>query len=265
MVESWSDTLKTQSSNTAVFQKTNPRPRVSVYSQRIAAMSEVLASGVGGIGGFGRAYFRRRYTILFYSLLLTMVAAPLLASVGLGLNLIELFLATNLLAAVIPIGRRSGRRLLLVILIAALIIRFATGWLNQATLAEVSRMIWTVIALIAAGGALSFAFRARSIDREHVCAALSAYLLAGIFFGVFYWVLEQIWPGSFALTGEFSPNSAIYFSFVTLATLGYGDIVPRTDVARGLTIVEGVGGQLFLAVLVARLVSLYARGKETTQ
>ena len=55
--------------------------------------------------------------------------------------------------------------------------------------------------------------------------------------------------------------SAIYFSFVTLATLGYGDIVPRTDVARGLAIVEGVGGQLFLAVMVARLVSLYGRGQ----
>ena len=55
--------------------------------------------------------------------------------------------------------------------------------------------------------------------------------------------------------------SAIYFSFVTLATLGYGDIVPRTDVARGFAIVEGVGGQLFLAVLIARLVSLYARKK----
>ena len=75
-------------------------------------------------------------------------------------------------------------------------------------------------------------------------------------------MLEQISPGSFAPAGNFSRMSAIYFSFVTLATLGYGDIVPRSDVARGLAIVEGVGGQLFLAVLVARLVSLYTRGKE---
>ena len=54
----------------------------------------------------------------------------------------------------------------------------------------------------------------------------------------------------------------MYFSFVTLATLGYGDIVPRSDIARGLAIVEGVARQLFLAVLIARLVSLYSRGKE---
>jgi voltage-gated potassium channel Kch len=105
--------------------------------------------------------------------------------------------------------------------------------------------------------------RAVSVDAEHLYAALSAYLLAGIFFGLFYWVLEQSWPGTFAFAGKFSRMGALYFSFVTLATLGYGDIVPRTDVARGLAIVEGVGGQLFLAVLVARLVSLYGRGQET--
>jgi hypothetical protein len=187
----------------------------------------------------------------------------LFASIGFGRNLIELFLAVNLLAAVVPFDRRRERRLLLVILIAAFIIRLAADGLNEGTLTAASRMIWTVVALIAAGGALSFAFRARTIDREHVYAALSAYLLAGVFFGTFYWALEEIRPGSFTVSGDFSPSSAIYFSFVTLATLGYGDIVPRTEIARGLAIVEGVGGQLFLAVLIARLVSLYARGKGT--
>src|SRR5215813_233436 len=226
-------------------------------------MSEVVENRSGGFASLVFAYFKRHYALLFYSLLLTIAASPLLASIGFDTDLIDWFLAVNLLAAVIPISGFNERQLLLIIVIAALILRIATGWLNQATLAAASRMIWTVVALIAAGGALSFAFRARSIDREHVYAALSAYLLAGVFFGSFYWGLEQIQPGSFALTGDFSPSSAIYFSFVTLTTLGYGDIVPRTEVARGLAVVEGVGGQLFLAVLIARLVSVYARGKQT--
>jgi hypothetical protein len=51
--------------------------------------------------------------------------------------------------------------------------------------------------------------------------------------------------GTFAVTGDFSRMSAIYISFVTLATLGYGDIVPRTDVARGFAIVERVGVNFF--------------------
>lgn len=224
-------------------------------------MSQVPASKTGALAALRRAYFQRSYTILFYSLLFTMVAAPVSASMGLSGNLIELFLATNLLAAVIPMGGGSERRLLLIIVIVSLVLHFATGWLFQAPLAAASRMIWTVIALIAAGGALRFAIRARSVDREHVYAALSAYLLAGVFFGRSYWILEQIWPGSFTFAGDFSRAGAMYFSFVTLATLGYGDIVPRSDIARGLAVVEGVGGQLFLAVLIARLVSLYAGEK----
>jgi len=226
-------------------------------------MSEVVENRSGGFASLVFAYFKRHYALLFYSLLLTIAASPLVASVELGTDLIDWFLAVNLLAAVIPIAGRNERRLLPIIVIAALILRIATGWLNQATLAAASLMIWTVVALVAASEALSFAFRARSIEREHVYAALSAYLLAGVFFGSFYWVLEEIHPGSFTASGELSPSSAIYFSFVTLATLGYGDIVPRTGAARGLAIVEGVGGQLFLAVLIARLVSLYARGKQT--
>ena len=226
-------------------------------------MNKVFANETGAFAALGRAYFRRRYTILFYSLLLTMAAGPLFSSMGFSTNLIEVFLAANLVAAVIPIGSHRGRRLLpLGILIAALTIRLATGWLHQAILAAATLVIWTGLGLFAAAVALRFAFSARSVDRQHVDAALSAYLLAGIFLGLFYWALEQIWPGNFTPTGDFSRVSAIYFSFVTLATLGYGDIVPRSDVARGLAIVEGVGGQLFLAVLIARLVSLYARGKE---
>jgi len=54
---------------------------------------------------------------------------------------------------------------------------------------------------------------------------------------------------------------AIYYSFVTLTTLGYGDIVPRSEVARGLAIMEALVGQLYLAVMVARLVSLYVAGE----
>ena len=52
----------------------------------------------------------------------------------------------------------------------------------------------------------------------------------------------------------------IYYSFVTLTTLGYGDIVPRSEVVRGLAIMEAVAGQLYLAVMIARLVSLYISG-----
>jgi voltage-gated potassium channel len=223
-------------------------------------MSDSAVVGTGGLRELRRAYLCRRYAILFYTLLLTMVAVPLVAAFELKGSLIEFFLAANLLAAVMPVGPGRDRRVLLAIIIVVWLARPATLWFDQAALSAMTLGMWTLIGLFAAAAVLRFAMRSTSVDAEHLYAALSAYLLAGVFFGNFYWVLQQIWPGTFAVTGDFSRMSAIYFSFVTLATLGYGDIVPRSDVARGLAILEGVGGQLFLAVMVARLVSLYGRG-----
>jgi voltage-gated potassium channel len=213
--------------------------------------------------GLWYLYHDWRYTILFYSLLLTLAVAPLRRALGFPTSFLELFLAMNLLAAVVPIGGKKARLGLLLFLVVACVMRGGTSWLDQAALEPMSLALWTVVALLAAASALHFALGARIIDREHLYAALSAYMLAGVFFGVFYWVLEHTWPGSFAIPGDgvqghFSLTGAIYYSFVTLATLGYGDIVPRSEAARGLAIIEAVAGQLYLAVLIARMVSLYA-------
>lgn len=204
------------------------------------------------------AYFGQRYAILFYTLLLTLVASPLVAAFELSGTLIDVFLGVNLIAAALPAHAGLHRQLLLAAIIIAWLARSAIAWFDHPSMAALILGFWTLIGLSAAATALRFAMRARQIDSEHLYAALSAYLLVGVFFGLFYWVIEQIVPGTFNASSEFSRMSAMYFSFVTLATVGYGDIVPRTDVARGLAILEGVGGQLFLAVLVARLISLYS-------
>ena len=211
----------------------------------------------GVVHPLGQAYFNRRYTILFYVLVFTILAGPVAATLGLSGGLIESFLAGSLLAAVIPVKAGKIRSLLLATLIVLWLARPVTTWLGHPTLSEVILGAWTVIGLSAAAVALRFAMRGAKVDAEHLFAALSAYLLAGIYFGLLFWALEQIHPGTVSAS-DFSRTGAIYYSFVTLATIGYGDIVPRTDVARGLAIVEGVGGQLFLAVLVARLLSLYS-------
>lgn len=156
-----------------------------------------------------------------------------------------------------PAATGRTRTLLLAVMIGLWLARPVTAWLGHPRLSQVTLSAWTLIGLFAAATALRFAMRGKKVDEEHLFAALSAYLLAGVYFGLLFWALEQISPGM-VTASNFSRTGAIYYSFVTLATIGYGDIVPRTDVARGLAIVEGVGGQLFLAVLVARLLSLYS-------
>ena len=222
-------------------------------------MSEFPRAAAGRLGRLSDAYLRRRYGILFYSLVLTLAVGPLADALGFDPRVVELLLATNLLAAVLPIKSGAGRRLLLVVLVLAWTLRFGPALLGRPQLARESLGLWTILALLGAANALRFTLGASEVTAEHLYAALSAYVLAGLFFGVFYWVLEYAWAGSFGggTEGGFPLATANYFSFVTLATLGYGDLVPRSEVARGLAIVEAVAGQLYLAVMVARLVSLY--------
>jgi len=186
-----------------------------------------------------------------------MLAAPVGAALGFSGGLIEFLLAGSLLAAVLPVAAGKVRNVLLAILVALWLLRPVTEWLGHPTLSKLALSAWTFIGLFAAAAALRFAMRGTKVQSEHLFAALSAYLLAGIYFGLLFWALEQIHPGSVS-EANFSRTGAIYYSFVTLATIGYGDIVPRTDIARGIAVIEGVGGQLFLAVLVARLLSLYS-------
>jgi len=105
-------------------------------------------------------------------------------------------------------------------------------------------------------------FRSPEVDLEVVSAAAAVYLFLGLLWGDFYFILEYLAPGSFAVPDSADTSSYHtfnYFSFVTLSTLGYGEITPVTKEARSLASMEALVGQLYIAVLIARLVSVYSR------
>lgn len=206
-------------------------------------------------------YRRHRFGWLFFSLLATLGLGPLFETLAPGFGVLELLLAVNLLAA-IGSAHRERWFLLLVLLGATFVAsRGAHMLLGVKLLMPLSQSLWISAALLAIVATLRHALRAGTVDAERIFAALDAYLLAGLMFGVCYWLFDQTWPDSFGpdLEGGLSLAQAIYFSFVTLATLGYGDIAPARDLAQGLAVLEAISGQLYVAVLVARLVSLFAR------
>ena len=206
---------------------------------------------------FWLRYDRRRYAILFYALLLTLLIMPVATTFGLPMLSTKLLLTTCLFAAVMPNSTKRTRQVLLT---ATLLLVFANTTSELRYLPVSPALVLALVGLTglaAAAGALRFMIMAKSVNGETVYAALSTYLLAGLFFGQIYWSLERIRPGSLVGADSLTQQSAVYFSFVTLATLGYGDILPRTDVARGIATFEVIGGQLFLAVMVARLIGAF--------
>lgn len=95
-----------------------------------------------------------------------------------------------------------------------------------------------------------------------VSAAVAVYLLIGGFFGALFAIIEIIAPGSWSdpqiASGPVPWQNLLYFTFVSISTLGYGDIVPTNDWSRMLSSLVGVAGTLYLAIVVARLVSLWS-------
>jgi hypothetical protein len=94
--------------------------------------------------------------------------------------------------------------------------------------------------------------------RYRIAAAVAVYLIFGVLWARLYEIVYLCNPAAFSLNENINPFSLIYFSFVTLVSLGYGDIVPVSMAARSLAILEGVVGQLYMVILISSLVSEFS-------
>jgi len=109
------------------------------------------------------------------------------------------------------------------------------------------------------------------VTADRVRGAVALYLLFGVTWSVLYHLLDVLLPGSFSLAAEAGTplteheGDLTYLSFVTLTTLGFGDITPIHPVARMFVVLEGLVGQLYPATLLARLVSLEIGGRRRSQ
>ena len=186
-----------------------------------------------------------------------LVVVPTAGAMGLPQIVIKLLIAGCLVAAVMPNATRQTRYAFFAAILVLIAIRFASERDDVPIDFGLIQALYGLTGLLAAAGTLRFVIRSPRVDSETVFAALSTYLLAGLFFGVFYSAIEFMQPGSFTGPDEFNQANAVYYSFVTLATLGYGDFLPKSGLARGIATFEVIGGQLYLAVMVARLIGAF--------
>jgi Ion channel len=125
---------------------------------------------------------------------------------------------------------------------------------------QTSRTVAGIISgLLAVGAPIAIVRGARGhveVTAQTVMAALSVYLLIGLFFAFAYEVVAVLGDGPFFASGtDGAPPDHIYFSYSTLATIGFGDLTARGDIGRMASVLEGLLGQLYLVTVVAVLVS----------
>jgi hypothetical protein len=127
------------------------------------------------------------------------------------------------------------------------------------------RMTQVPLLGLLAAGMLAFVVRERTLTVDSIFATVAAYLLVALMFAQIY-VCMILWnPASFSLPGDGTPppvyvlqSDMTYFSLVTLATVGYGDILPATATARMLAMFQAVTGQFYIAIVVAIFVGMYS-------
>jgi hypothetical protein len=156
---------------------------------------------------------------------------------------------------------RAILRLFMIFLGITVALRALDYTIDDVWLTAVSAACSAVSAFFLGALFLARALRDGRINPHRIMGAVGAFLLIGVVFAQAFRVLTLFVPGAFSAGGVPSglgdfDRGAVYFSFITLTSLGYGDIVPLHPLARSLATLEAITGQLFLAILIARLVAL---------
>src|SRR5262245_57550927 len=216
-----------------------------------------------------RLRFRRFSTVqLLVALVVLLISAPFVEELEGGNLILSVLFSLVLLAAVFAVANRKRS---LGIALALAIPAIATRWLSYLRPGLVHPAVFLVCALLllafVIGHILHFVLRAPVVNVDVLCASIAAYLMLGLTWTVAYWLVDQVTPGgAFSFNTERGSHSmngftGFYFSFITLSTVGYGDITPVSQAARWLAAMEAMTGLLYVAVLIARLVSLYSMAK----
>ena len=210
--------------------------------------------------------FRFSMASFLAGLVLLFIAAPFADQFENGPMLESGLLTAVLISAVLAVGRRRRVFWLAVLMMTPTVI---SKWFNHFWPDAVSP-VWFLTSILffiifIIFQLMRFILLAPRVNSEILCAGISTYLLLGLLWAFSYMLVAQLVPGAFFFDGriegaqEMTSFTSVYFSFITLSTVGYGDITPVASVARMLAAAEAMTGTLFMALLISRLVSMYSK------
>jgi voltage-gated potassium channel len=213
---------------------------------------------------------------LLISLLLSLMVLPLIEGLYAGRALLLVGLTITFIFGAIA-SRSRLHQFALILLVVALPTAWATLFIDSKPLFVAHCILGSAFFWLVGGILVFVVIKAHAVTLNSVFDAICAYLLFGLAWALSYLAVYTVLPDSFMLPhhhalieGADLPrymdfSQFIYYSFVTMSTLGYGDMAPLDRVTRTLAWVQSVTGQFYVAVLIAWLVSALPRpGKDTS-
>lgn len=197
---------------------------------------------------------------LFGSLLLLLVLYPVLDDEIVGRGIYALLSTAVVLSGAYAASRDRRRRAIAVLLaIPTLAARWSFVFLRTPAARGAALATSIVFYLYTLLLILDYVLRTDEVTGDEIVGAVSVYILIGFVWGMAFGMLDLFSPGSIKnVNGAMQTGDFFYFSFITLMTVGYGDMYPASPVARSMAIVEAMVGVIFVAVLISRLVGLHA-------
>ncbi len=201
------------------------------------------------------------YAVLLFAELGLILIYPFLSTLRVGDEVFRLLAVVVFLSSLYAVqGRGRITTIALILGTPAVVLRIANIVEHRELVRVPDEVSGLLFLLFVTAVMISAIISNPSVTADTLAGAVSAYLLVGITFGLAYLLIESLVPGSFRDTVQpgkhFTPADFTFFSFVTLTTVGYGDIVPWGPHARALAVLESVLGIMYPAVLVSRLVGL---------
>ncbi len=217
------------------------------------------------LGGIFYAVSKGRFIYLLVVLLAYLLVSPIVEYFTRLRILYYLFMITILLASLLAISRSSAQTMIAVWLAIPMSVLVMLAYVFDGTYlplaANAASALFILYVIVAI---MKYVFRACRVTHHVIFAAVAAYLLIGVFWSLCYTVMGTLSPEAFRFPDTCHPGLTrdfTYFSFVTLTTLGYGDITPASDVARAMAFVEALIGQIYMTVLIAWLVGIFVSEK----
>lgn len=211
------------------------------------------------IAGIIASILNKRFSYLFFTIILLFLVRPFVeraTTVNTATNIFFWFIIVSCVWAVHE--KRKNQWFVTIAASAAILTGLLDFFLKNVVTSWASKITIVLFLGYAVSVILFYLFRQKRVSSDLIMAAASEYVLIGILWTFLFYILEGVYPGSFSFQGsEINPAGFLYYSFVTLTTTGYGDVLPVSAQARSLAMLEMITGQLFIAITVARLVGLY--------